>query len=260
MKLFDSFPARYVAPNAVTCVGLVFGLASIRTSLTATGPEGFATAAWFILYAVLLDKLDGAVARRLNASSEFGVQLDSFSDFVTFGISPAALVSRAVPTLLPEPWSSGLAATALQAVAAVYVLAAAARLAKFNLTTATNDPRFFRGLPSTSSGGLLASAFLAHQSLSLPAAWLTGLVVWMASNLVLMVSNLPMPKLKISPNPVVKAGQLVVMLTVYVFIPLHRFAPYLIALSTLYTVGGFIYGVAVTSREADPAPAVEQRA
>ena len=61
MKLFDSFPARYVAPNAVTCVGLVFGLASIRTSLTATGPEGFATAAWFILYAVLLDKLDGAV-------------------------------------------------------------------------------------------------------------------------------------------------------------------------------------------------------
>jgi CDP-diacylglycerol--serine O-phosphatidyltransferase len=255
MKLFDSFPSRYLVPNGVTCVSLVFGLASIRTSLTATDATEFAAAAWFILYAVLLDKADGALARKLKASSEFGVQLDSFSDFVTFGLSPAALLSRALPVLAPSPWAEGVAYNALHALAAAYVLTAAVRLAKFNVTTAGNDPRFFRGLPSTSSGGLLASAFLAHRELGLSTSLLSALAVWMAANAVLMVSNLPQPKLTISSKPHFRAVQLFLLASAYVLIPLKRFPTYLVIIATTATVGGFIYGVMVKSREADEADA-----
>jgi len=250
MKLFDSFPTRYLVPNTVTCVSLVFGLASIHTSLTSTDGAGFVTAAWFILYAVLLDKADGALARKLKASSEFGVQLDSFSDFVTFGLSPAALISRALPQLAPSPWASGLAYNALHALAAAYVLTAAVRLAKFNVTTAVNDPRFFRGLPSTSSGGLLASAFLAHRELGLSPAALSGLVAWMTANAVLMVSNLPQPKLQLSSQRHYRLGQMVLLASAFVFIPLRRFPTYLMILATSATLGGFVYGIVVKSREA----------
>ena len=245
MRLFDRFPARYLAPNGVTCVGLVLGLLSIRTSLTATSLVQLQGAAWLILYAVLLDKADGAIARRLNASSEFGVQLDSFSDFVTFGICPAALVTQVVAIGAPT-WSQGAAHAALLGLGALYVLAAAIRLAKFNVTTASVGTRFFLGLPSTSSGGLLASAFLAHQANSFGTASLPVFVGFMALNAVLMVCNLPQPKLHISTQPAIKALQMLAVASVYVLIPLHRAPTYLIALSALYTVGGFIYGLSVT--------------
>ena len=246
MRLFDRFPARYLAPNGVTCIGLVLGLLSIRTSLGATTLPQLEEAAWLILYAVLLDKADGAIARRLNASSEFGVQLDSFSDFVTFGICPAALITQAVTLGAPEPWSQGAAHMALLGLGAAYVLCAAIRLAKFNVTTDVVGSRFFLGLPSTSSGGMLASAFLAHRANALGASTLAAFVGVMALFAALMVSNLPQPKLHISSQPVIKVLQLLVVLSVYVFIPLHFAPTYLIAASGLYTIGGFIYGLKVT--------------
>ena len=259
MRLFDRFPARYLAPNGVTCIGLTLGLLSIRTSLTASTLPQLEGAAWLILYAVLLDKADGAIARRLNASSEFGVQLDSFSDFVTFGICPAALITQAVALGAPEPWARGTPHLALLGLGAVYVLCAAIRLAKFNVTTASVGTRFFLGLPSTSSGGLLASAFLAHQANGLDAATLPAFVAFMALNAALMVSNLPQPKLHISAQPAVKAFQLLTVLSVYVLVPLHRAPTYLIAISGLYTLGGFIYGLKVTRgrhpADVEPAPA-----
>lgn len=246
MRLFDRFPARYLVPNAVTCAGLVIGLASIRTSLTASTLGELSQAAWLILYAVLLDKVDGAVARRLNASSEFGVQLDSFSDFVTFGLSPAALVTQAVSVGVPDPWARGPAHAALLGLGALYACAAAVRLAKFNVTTASVGSRFFLGLPSTSSGGLLASAFLAHRANDLSLASLAGFVAFMGLNALLMVCNLPQPKLHISSNPAFKAFQIAVVISVYTLIPLHLAPTYLIAVSSLYTVGGFVYGLSVT--------------
>jgi CDP-diacylglycerol--serine O-phosphatidyltransferase len=247
MRLFDRFPARYLVPNGVTCVGLVLGLLSVRTSLTATTLPQLQGAAWLILYAVLLDKADGAIARRLNASSEFGVQLDSFSDFVTFGICPAALITQVVAVGAPDTIGRGPAHAALLGLGAIYVLTAAIRLAKFNVTTASVGTRFFLGLPSTSSGGLLASAFLAHQANGLDPATLPFFVGFMALNAALMVSNLPQPKLHISSQPATKAFQLLVVLSVYVLIPLHLAPTYLFAVSGLYTIVGFIYGLKVTA-------------
>ena len=78
---------KYLIPNSCTAFSLVLGLASIVNSMHGN----LEMAAWMILWGVLLDKLDGTFARLLNASSPFGAQLDSFADFVSFGMAPAAL-------------------------------------------------------------------------------------------------------------------------------------------------------------------------
>src|SRR5262249_56924431 len=76
---------RYLAPNLVTFASLTFGMSSIVASFE----HRFVDAAWFVMFSVLTDKLDGFVARLVKGTSEFGVQLDSFADFLNFGIAPA---------------------------------------------------------------------------------------------------------------------------------------------------------------------------
>ena len=79
---------KYLIPNSITASSMLMGLASIYLAAR----EDFVMAAWLILWGVLLDKLDGTMARLLDACSEFGVQFDSFADFVVFGIAPASLI------------------------------------------------------------------------------------------------------------------------------------------------------------------------
>jgi CDP-diacylglycerol---serine O-phosphatidyltransferase len=243
MRLFDRFHPRYILPNAVTASSIVLGLAAIHTAASATTAAGFIEAAWFVLYTVLLDKLDGSVARAARASSEFGVQLDSFSDFLTFGVAPSFLMARALPWYLPGTWAAGSWHLVLLALGALYTVAAALRLAKFNITTAGNHPRYFRGLPSTSAGGILASGFLTHQQFDLPASWLNGLLAMMLLNAVLMVSNLPQPKLHFGKNKAWNAFQMTVVASVFIVIPLKWMPVYPFTVATLYTFGGFVHGL-----------------
>lgn len=248
MKLFDRFPIRYVVPNAVTCSGLVLGIASIHTSLTASTVADLVLSAWMIVWCTLLDKLDGSVARRLNASSDIGVQLDSFSDFVTFGLAPAALVTRAAPSLLPDPWALPVGSTILAVTGVAYVLAAVLRLAKFNVTDSPVSKGFFLGLPSTSSGGILGTAFLTLDEFGAPPVWMHCLVALMALNAVLMVTNIPLPKLKLGKGRAWRALQIANIAASYILAPL-RLAPwYLLGAGLGYTVIGFAYGIAKVGR------------
>jgi CDP-diacylglycerol---serine O-phosphatidyltransferase len=82
----DIHPIRYVVPNAITGASMLFGL----TSLGNSAAGNYALAGWMIIYAVLSDRIDGLVARSLRATSALGMQLDSFADFLNFGIAPAA--------------------------------------------------------------------------------------------------------------------------------------------------------------------------
>jgi len=76
---------RYLIPNGFTASSMALGI----TSAYLSAHDQFTLAAWMITWGVLLDKLDGSAARLFNASSDFGVQFDSFADFVIFGIAPA---------------------------------------------------------------------------------------------------------------------------------------------------------------------------
>jgi len=148
---------RYLAPNLVTFASLTFGMASIVSSF-----EGrYADAAWFVIFSVLTDKLDGFVARLVKGTSEFGVQLDSFADFLNFGIAPATLwytyLSR------PDLVTQGTERTLTICAVALWVLAVVFRLARYNIVG--DDPRckrIFFGVPTTLMGGMLSALFLTY--------------------------------------------------------------------------------------------------
>ena len=101
---------------------------------------------------------------------------------------------------------------------------------------------YFQGLPSTSSGGLLAAAFLAHRELGLGERGAWVLFGWMILNAALMTSNLPMPKLGVGRQWWVKGLQGVMVLIAYTMIPLQKFPTFLLSVATTATLFGFVYG------------------
>ena len=149
--------ARYLAPNLITLASFSFGLLSIHASVNGH----WATAAWFIVFSVLTDKLDGFVARLLKAASEFGVQADSLADFLNFGVAPAVLFYTYLSNHPELPYRSGGQQTFLLVVSGLWVLSVAFRLARYNVVG--DDPRchrIFFGVPTTLMGGVLATVFL----------------------------------------------------------------------------------------------------
>ena len=140
---------RYLAPNAVTAGSIVFAVLALQATIRGEIMWG----AWWALYSTFTDKLDGWVARRLKASSPIGVQLDSLADLLNYGMVPAT-ITYAFFLRHPElGWAGGLPNAALCAICSLYVLCAALRLARFNVST--SNPRFFFGIPSTMSGAVV---------------------------------------------------------------------------------------------------------
>ena len=140
-------------------------------------------AALLVIASVLLDSADGALARKFGASSDFGVQLDSLADVISFGVAPAVLVGTLVmPRFQLMGWG----------LVVLFPVCGAWRLARYNVGSASQDAEFC-GLPTTGAGGAIATAVLVH--LQLAAADITiGLTVLPAMVLVLaflMVSHFP---------------------------------------------------------------------
>lgn len=248
MKLFDPIPLRTIPPNAITATAMAFGLASIHQSLT--GEPNVYNAAWFVLISMLLDKLDGSLARAIKGSTEFGVQFDSFADSVAFGAAPAALVYTVATTMAPQVWGHGQTLLGLPAhhvaggLALAYAVLTAVRLARFNVMTAVLGPYLFLGLPSTLSGGLLASGFLASLECGLLRSWpafYAWLPIMLLINGLLMVCNLPLPKLKMSKRLPWRVAQIVAAVAIYGVVPLQKGFWVVTVLLTAYLAVGFTY-------------------
>lgn len=245
MKLFDPVPPRTIPPNLVTATAMSFGLVSIYTSLSGGDLQ---RAAWFVLIAVLLDKLDGSIARALKGSSEFGVQMDSFADNVAFGMAPAALIFRAAHDLAPQTWGdmaqiAGLSATSvLAALCLFYAVMTTIRLARFNVMTAALGPEIFLGLPSTLSGGVLATLFLSVDQLGLDRPEVFAFFpLLMTINAFLMVSNLPLPKAKLSKHKILMPIQAGLALLVYVLVLTRIWLWLVLLLVVAYLAVGFLF-------------------
>jgi CDP-diacylglycerol--serine O-phosphatidyltransferase len=133
----------YILPNLFTLAALFGGFYSVVMAMNAR----FDQAALGIFAAMILDSLDGRVARMTNTQSAFGEQMDSLSDMVSFGAAPA---------LIAYEWSlKGLGRWGWIA-AFVYCACGALRLARFNVNTGTVDKRWFQGLPSPAAAALVA--------------------------------------------------------------------------------------------------------
>jgi len=133
----------YLLPNLFTTGCLFSGFYAILSAMSGN----YEKAAIAIFVAMVLDGLDGRIARLTNTASEFGVEYDSLADMVSFGLAPA---------LVMYVWAFQDLGKLGWAVAFAYVAGTALRLARFNTQAAVADKRFFQGLPSPSAAGVVA--------------------------------------------------------------------------------------------------------
>jgi len=225
-------PLRYFVPNGFTGLSLLIGLASV----TMSAQGDFRLAAWMILWGVLLDKLDGTAARLMNATSKFGVEFDSFADFVVFGIAPAALVYYRV---LSTEHLVGWYKTGLMAASGLYALALAIRLSRFNITTGSEG--IFFGFPGTPIGPNGTSRHLPWEKHGLAESLLMYFPPFLIISAFLMVSNIRLPKIKARKNKAFNAFLGLNLVAGYICGPLMLFPEYLLGCAVTWAVGGVIY-------------------
>jgi len=211
-----------VAPSLVTLGNLFFGflaIAKIADALQLSQPGAafesvvglFETATVLIFIAMILDAVDGRVARMTGQTSLFGAQLDSLADMVTFGLAPAFLAKVLVDwhTQLGENSLLPLSPRLFYSAAAVYVLCAALRLARFNVETgedAQDDHSEFKGLPTPGAAAVVCALVALYCTRHDPGAELGRLVLrdhfdWIVRAMpgvlvlmgLLMVSRVPFP-------------------------------------------------------------------
>jgi CDP-diacylglycerol--serine O-phosphatidyltransferase len=161
-------------PNILTIINLFAGLLSILLSFVGQ----WIVAAVLILGAALFDSLDGRIARRLNVASDFGKQLDSLADLVSFGVAPATMAY--LLNFMHIGWSGYV-------LAALFPICGALRLARFNTM---NLRGYYLGLPITVAGPLLAGVALLGQLVPIAVHAVTLLLLS-----ALMVSTLKIRKL-----------------------------------------------------------------
>ena len=197
-KLVTSKKTRYLLPNILTLGGVCLGISSIKFSIDGN----FNLAVTLILFAAILDALDGRIARLINGTSEFGKELDSLTDFVSFGIAPAFVLYF---------WELSNYGKLGWAITLIYSVCCVLRLARFNLTKVDENQEwkknFFEGIPSP-AGGLLILMPLIYDLTDLNIGFdikiLTPyLTIAIAILLVSKIPTLALKKISISPKTTV---------------------------------------------------------
>ena len=146
--------ARVILPNMLTLIGVCIGLTSIRFALD--GKFEFAIIA--IIFAALIDGLDGRIARLIKGTSKVGKELDSLTDMISFGVAPAFIMFF---------WKLNTLGRFGWLVCLIYVICVALRLARFNVNS-NQDPswkdNFFEGVPSPAGGILVLTPLIISQT------------------------------------------------------------------------------------------------
>ena len=145
-NLVSSKKTRFILPSLLTIIGVCLGISSIKFSLD----QNFSLAVIFLVFASLLDALDGRIARLIKGTSEFGKELDSLTDFVSFGIAPAFILYF---------WELKNYGKIGWAITLIFSVCCVLRLARFNLTKISEEAEwklnYFEGVPSPAGGGLI---------------------------------------------------------------------------------------------------------
>ena len=197
-KLVTSKKTRYLLPNILTLGGVCLGISSIKFSIDGN----YNLAVILILFAAILDALDGRIARLIKGTSEFGKELDSLTDFVSFGIAPVFVLYF---------WELSNYGKLGWAITLIYSVCCVLRLARFNLTKVDENQEwkknFFEGIPSP-AGGLLILMPLIYDLTDLNIGFdikiLTPyLTIAIAILLVSKIPTLALKKISISPKTTV---------------------------------------------------------
>src|SRR5579864_6554680 len=179
-------------PSVLTLLALCAGMTAIRFAINGK----FQYAVFTIIAAGIFDGLDGRIARLLNATSRFGAELDSLSDFISFGVAPAAMLYL---------WTMGQWHTLGWVIVLFYAVCCALRLARFNTQLAAETPpwaaNFFSGAPAPAGAGLLMlPMFISFEWAGGWADWIARSpylnAVWISGIALMMVSTVPTVSLK----------------------------------------------------------------
>jgi len=167
----------FLLPSLLTTGNLFCGF----LALIMTDQDRYREAALAIFVAMVMDMLDGRVARLMKATSQFGVEFDSLADVVSFCVAPAFLLySFALSNLELPAWIG---------VAFLFAICGALRLARFNVHTGTVDRRFFIGLPTPAAAGTVAATVILIYGETLDHWMLVGIGVGTLVTALLMVST-----------------------------------------------------------------------
>jgi len=220
----------YLLPNAFTTAALFCGFFAIVNAMN----DQFQIAAIAIFASLVLDGMDGRIARMTNTQSAFGEQYDSLADMVSFGVAPALVAYEWVLKDLGK-WGWLAAFT--------YCAGAALRLARFNVNTAVVDKKFFQGLPSPAAGALIAGFIWLADDSKIPVRdsaipWITFFITVYAG--LTMVSNARFYSGKaLDIRYRVPFGVMVLMLLTFVLVstnpPLTLFGVFVI-----YSISGYV--------------------
>lgn len=167
----------YVLPNLFTTGSLFAGFYSIVASIE----ERFVTSAVAILVSLILDGLDGRIARLTNTTSKFGAEYDSLADLVAFGVAPALLVYIWAMAFYDKGWMAGF----------LFVACGALRLARYNIQIGIIDSKVFNGLPIPAAAAVIATTVIFFNHVGVDGTfhnpYITFLVIALS---LLMVSNI----------------------------------------------------------------------
>ncbi|KUO48779.1 MAG: hypothetical protein APF76_18015 [Desulfitibacter sp. BRH_c19] len=165
-------------PNSVTLLNLILGFYAIILIIR----EQFVIAAFLIFVGMILDGIDGRLARKIAVDNPIGKELDSLADLISFGVTPSLLIYQ---MYLTEYSILGVV------VAVIFPVCGAVRLARFNAVDSTDSSNYFKGLPITAGGGILISFVLAGASL--PSVVFIPIVLLVGY---LMISTIKYPNFK----------------------------------------------------------------
>ena len=223
-----------ILPSAFTLGNLFFGL----YAMVSAARGDFIWAAWYIVFAAILDLIDGRVARFTRTGTSFGAELDSLVDAISFGVAPGFIVFQLY--FYDSTWGWILSF--------VYVTAIVVRLARFNVEQGGGAKTHFHGLPSPTAGIILATAYPFSQTPlfaaylgDLPWPQIMGMVTIIVS--VLLVSHVPyalVPRMGVrTPRGWFNMAWMMGLLGLAITIPRYYFFP----ASVLYTSWGLIKSV-----------------
>ena len=179
---------RRLVPNLITFISLTFGLSAIKFAID----EKWEVAVTLIVFSSFLDNLDGKLARLLKTNSNFGVELDSLADFISFGVAPAIVIYL---------WSKTFFFDTNWAIVIFYAICSSSRLAKFNVLSYENqskdDLRFFLGISTPAAAGLSLLPMMFNFRFELDIlSYETFIKYYLFLPSILMISNLPTYSLK----------------------------------------------------------------
>lgn len=242
-------------PNGITTCAMFFGFFAAMMAIE----KNFVYAVWGVVIAAVCDMMDGRVARLTKSTSPFGIEYDSLSDLISFGVAPA---------MIAYFWALESFGRLGWAAAFVYIACAAMRLAKFNTLTGEEESRrYFRGIPSPAAAGLVIMMVMMHialnpefyreASLESPRGtgltpesfWIRGgMLIWVVAMGFLMVSNVRFRTFKdvnfTRFGPFFPLVALAAAIAVFMSKPYHT----LFALGTAYLATGLIEGGVILRR------------